>query len=149
MLKYGKRCLFLNRLIKLHLYLWWFEKYCPQGLICLNAWPIARVTMKRQGLPGVGVALLKVVCHCGCTLMVSKPQWSPAWDTHHFLLPVDQDVEFSAISPAACLIACCHEDNEINIWNYKLAPNKYFILLELLLSRCLFTTIETITKIKP
>lgn len=37
--------------------------------------------------------------------------------TVHFLLPEDQDLEFSA-SPAPCLPACtlsCHDDNVINL----------------------------------
>jgi hypothetical protein len=42
-----------------------------------------------------------------------------------FLLPLDQDAEFSA-SSALCLPACClashHDDNELNLWN-EASPN--------------------------
>jgi hypothetical protein len=33
-------------------------------LMCFNAWPIGNGTIRRSGLVGVGVALLKKVCHC-------------------------------------------------------------------------------------
>jgi hypothetical protein len=37
-------------------------------LMCLNAWPIERDTVRSYGLVGVDVALLEKVCHCGGSL---------------------------------------------------------------------------------
>lgn len=58
----------------------------PHVLMCLNAYPLARVTMKRQGLIRVGVALFKEVCHYGCRLMVSKTQTKPSIGRMSFLV---------------------------------------------------------------
>ena len=47
------------------------------------------------------------------------------------LMPTDEDVEHSASPPASCLLACCHvshDDNELNLWNCKEAPIKWFPL---------------------
>ena len=47
------------------------------------------------------------------------------------LLPVDSDVELSALSLALCLPAYCHvthhDDNRLNLWNCKPAPIKCFL----------------------
>jgi len=37
----------------------------PHRLKRLNAWPIGSGTVRRCGLTGAGVTLLKEACHCG------------------------------------------------------------------------------------
>jgi hypothetical protein len=37
----------------------------PHRLMCLNAWPIWSVTLRRCGLVGVDMTLLEEVHHCG------------------------------------------------------------------------------------
>jgi hypothetical protein len=55
-----------------------------------------------------GVALLENVYHCGGgAFEVSYAQTTPSME-HSLLLPSDQDVEFSALSPAPRLSACPH-----------------------------------------
>ena len=64
---------------------------------------------------GVGMALLEEVCHCRVGFEVSYTQVTPS-DTVHFLLPVDQDIELLAASPAPCLPAMSHhDDNGLNL----------------------------------
>ena len=53
------------------------------------------------------MALLKEVCHWGVGFRVSKVQVYPSVSL--FLLPMNSDVELSAISPAPCLPVCCHD----------------------------------------
>jgi hypothetical protein len=79
-----------------------------------------------QGVtPLGGVALLEEVCHRGGGILGSVPsclEVSLSW------LPLDQDVELPAPSPVPCQPGCCHaschDDNELNLWNYKSAPIK-------------------------
>jgi hypothetical protein len=73
----------------------------PHRLMCLNAWPIGSGIIRMCGLVGVGVALC-VTVEAG--FRVSYVQAMPSL----LLLPMDQDVERSALSPAPCLPACCH-----------------------------------------
>jgi len=55
---------------------------------------------------GVGVALLEEVCHCGgCRLCSGSPSVE---ESVLFWMPLDQDVELSAPSPAPCLPGHCH-----------------------------------------
>jgi len=73
-------------------------------------------TTRRCGLVGVGVALLEEVCHCGDGLLRPSPS---CLRTVHSWLPLDEDIELSAPSPAPCLPGCCHascyDDNELNL----------------------------------
>ena len=69
------------------------------GLPCLNAWPIGSGTIRRCGLVGQSVALLEEGCHCGAGFEVSYAQAMPSV-ANSFLLPVEQEVELSAPSPA-------------------------------------------------
>jgi hypothetical protein len=39
--------------------------YRPDRLMCLIAWHIGNGTIRRYDFEGVGVALLKELCHCG------------------------------------------------------------------------------------
>lgn len=39
------------------------------------------------------------------------------------LLPMDQNLKLSAIAPATCLSAFCHDENGPTLWNCKQAPN--------------------------
>jgi hypothetical protein len=73
--------------------------------MCVNAWTTRNVTIRRRGLVGVGVASLEEVHHCGGRALrfykLKSGQCVP-------LLPVDQNVELSAPSPAlsACTLPC-------------------------------------------
>ena len=71
-------------------------------------------TISSCGLFVLCMALLEEVCQCGGRLGVSYAQVMPSVTPSLLLLPVGQDVEFSAPSPALCLPACCcvsHHDN--------------------------------------
>jgi hypothetical protein len=76
-------------------------------------------TIWRCGLVVRGVALFEEVCHCGSGALRphtyvqsgqcdSDPLLGYLWKSVSFWMPVDQDVELSATSPAPCLPACCH-----------------------------------------
>lgn len=39
------------------------NRYGPERLICLNAWPIGSGAIRRCDLVGAGVAFLEEVCH--------------------------------------------------------------------------------------
>jgi hypothetical protein len=87
--------------------------------MCLNAWPIASGTIKRNGLVGVGVALLEEVGRYGAGFWVSYTQTTPSV-AHNVLHLADKDVELSAPPPTApCLPSCCHasclDDNGLNL----------------------------------
>lgn len=73
-----------------------------------------------------GVVLLEEVYYCGGWL------WgytcSSYVQSHSLLLlPLGQDVELSASSPAPCISGCCHnshhEDNGLKLWSCKPAPS--------------------------
>lgn len=64
-----------------------------------------------------------------------------------FLLLVDPHIEFSTTSPAPGQVLCCyalyHDENGLNLWNYKESIIKQFLFkTELLWSWYLFTTVE-------
>ena len=64
------------------------------------------------------------------------------------LLSIDQDIEFLAPSPPACLSAHCHahyDNNGLNLWNCKPSQLHAFLCRSFLLW-CLFTAIDTFTK---
>ena len=62
-------------------------------------------TIRRCGFVGVGVALLKEVCHYESRLYgLIYAQIIPS-EIDHFLLPLDQDVEFSS-TMSACIPPC-------------------------------------------
>ena len=67
-----------------------------------------------------GKALLEEECHCGVGVgfEIYHAQTMPS-EAHLSLLPIDQDVELSAPSPAPCLPGCCHashhDDNGLNL----------------------------------
>jgi len=50
-------------------------------LTCLNARPIRSGTIRRQGIVGIGVALLEEVCHCGAGCEVLGAQIQTQWLT--------------------------------------------------------------------
>jgi hypothetical protein len=81
----------------------------PHRLTCLSAWLIGSGTIRRYGLVGVGVALLKEVCHCweGWGL-ISYAQSRPSVVHSLLLLPSNQDVERSALSLAPRLPGHSH-----------------------------------------
>ena len=68
----------------------------------------------RCGLAGVGVVLLKEVCHLGVGIEVLYAQTTPSVAHSPLLLPVDQDVELSAPSPA-CHHVFRHDDTNLNL----------------------------------
>jgi hypothetical protein len=41
------------------------NRFEPHRLMCLNAQPMARGTIRRYDLVGVDVTLMENVCHCG------------------------------------------------------------------------------------
>ena len=68
----------------------------------------------RSSVVGVGMAPLEEVCHWGVGLDRSKVSARPSVTL--ILMPVDQDTELSATSPAPYLHACClasHHDNNV------------------------------------
>ena len=78
-------------------------------------WPhrfIETGTIGRCGIVRGSVSL-------GTDFEVSEAQARPRVFHSLFLLPMDQDVELSAPSPALCLPACCHasshDDNGLNL----------------------------------
>lgn len=75
-----------------------------------------------------GVVLLEEVS-LGMDFVVSDTQ---ARFSSFFLLPVDMDIELSAISPVSCLPlyrhATHHDENELNFWNCKQVPIQCFLL---------------------
>jgi hypothetical protein len=74
-------------------------------------------TIRRCGLVGVGVALLKEVCHWGMGFKVSDAEVRSAAHVL-FLQPADPVVEYSTPSPAPCLSACHHtscHNNGLNL----------------------------------
>lgn len=44
------------------------NRYGPSGLMCLNVWSTGSGIIRRCGLFGIGVALLKEMYFCGCRL---------------------------------------------------------------------------------
>ena len=93
-----------------------------------------------------GMALLEEVLYLGWALRFQNPMPGPV-SLSLFLLPVDQDKELSATSPAPCVPAACpvpcQDDYGLNRWNYKPALIKCFPFEQLLWSCCLFTAIES------
>ena len=61
-----------------------------------------------------------------------------AWKSVCSWLPVDKDE--LTVRPVQCLPGCCHDDNELNFWIYKLTPIKCSY------KSCLFKTTESLTK---
>jgi hypothetical protein len=64
------------------------------------------------------VALLEEVCHYKGGLEVSYAQTTPSVSHSPLLLPVEQNVELSALSPAPCLSGGCpalYHDSELNL----------------------------------
>ena len=82
------------------------NRFAPHSCMYLNAWPTESGTIRRCGLVGIGVTLLKEVCYCVgwlCCLLVLKLYPVPkeaSWMPVESWLPSDQDVEISAPSPA-------------------------------------------------
>jgi hypothetical protein len=62
--------------------------------------------------------MLEKVCHCGVGFEISHIQAMPNVEHSPLLLPLDQDEELSAPSPAPCLCECCHaschDDDRLN-----------------------------------
>ena len=89
----------------------------PHKFIGVNAWIPGSGTIGRCGLVGVGVALLKVVCHWGWALGFQKLKPGPAISL--FLLSAHPDIELSANFPAPCVPECCHascqDNNGLNL----------------------------------
>ena len=79
--------------------------------------PIGSGTVRRCVFVGEAITLLEEVCHCGAIFEVSYAQTISS--VEHSSLPVDQDVELLAPSPAPCLPASYHashhEDNGVNL----------------------------------
>ena len=73
------------------------NKFGPHGHMCLNAWPIGSGNITRCDFVGGSVSLWRWALG---SLMLKQ---HTVRHSVHFLLPVDQDVEFSAPSPAPCL----------------------------------------------
>lgn len=94
--------------------------------------------IRRSGFCRVGLAFLEEVCYGG---MVKDPR-----QAQFLSLLLSAGPDFTATSLALCLSACCHvfchDENGINIWNCIWDSIKYFLLLEFLWSRCLFTVQE-------
>jgi len=87
--------------------------------LCVSGWPIQSGTIRRCGQVGVGVALLKEVCHCGGELEVSYAQ-AISSGVHSFLLwPEDQDGVILSALLAPCLPVHCHafccDDKGLNL----------------------------------
>ena len=74
---------------------------------------------------------------CRWALKSPMLRFCPVWDDSLFLAACrkhspsgyqDQDVELSAPSPAPCLLACCHashhDENGLNLWNFKPSPTE-------------------------
>jgi hypothetical protein len=78
-----------------------------------------------------GMALLEEVCHCVGRLW-GLIYWSYVHcGSHSPSAIVDYDVDFAAPFLASCLPVChasCHENNELEFWECKPAPIKYFLL---------------------
>ena len=72
--------------------------------MCLNAWPTGSGTIRRCGLVGGSVTVEE-------GFEVIYTQAMPSVIDSLLMLPVDQDVEISALSPAPCLPAHCQDDN--------------------------------------
>ena len=79
-------------------------------------------TIRRCGLIGLAVVLLKEVCHYRNGLWAALPSYI---DTVFSYLPSEQAVELSA-PPVSCLpvhcYASCHDDNGLNLRISKPAP---------------------------
>lgn len=71
---------------------------------------IGSSTISRCGLVRGGVALVEKACHCtGRALRSLLYAWAMPSVVHSLsLLPVDQDVANSGLSPVPCRPACCH-----------------------------------------
>ena len=86
------------------------------------------------------VLLLEEVCHWRCVLRFQKSTPSPE--------PVSSSCCIRTLSniSSPCLPVCCHashhDDSRLNLWNYKQALIKCFLLLELSFSWCLFTAMN-------
>jgi hypothetical protein len=80
--------------------------------VCLNAYPIGSGTIRKCGLVGGSMSLW------GRALR-SDTQATPSVVNSLFLMPSDEDVEFSAPSPALSLPPChhvsCHNDDGLNL----------------------------------
>jgi len=74
---------------------------------CLNAWPIESGNIKRYGLVGAGMALLKKYSMRAGFEIYAQIMPSVA---HGLLLPVNQDVEFSA-TISTCILPCSYHDS--------------------------------------
>ena len=97
-------------------------------------------------LGGRGMTLLEEVCHCGGGLWGLICSSCAQCGTISFLLPVDQNVELSAPSPAPCLpVQChvsCHDDNGPDLWTVSQLHLIVFLYKSCLYSWCFFTAIE-------
>jgi hypothetical protein len=71
------------------------NRYGPDRLMCLNAWPIVSGTVRRCGLFGGSVSLWGQ--------NFRSPMLTLGLMGQLFLLPEDPDVELSAPSSAPCL----------------------------------------------
>jgi hypothetical protein len=111
--------------------------YGPHKLMCLNkpmgcrewdmvvwiclahgVWPI-----RRCGLVGVGVALLKEVCHCVSGFWDPLPSHVGASLLLFAFGTRCRSLSFSSTMPGCCY-ACHHKDNELKLWACKPAPIK-------------------------
>ena len=83
--------------------------------MCENAWPIGSGTIRRCGVIGVNMTLLKKKFTRGLGVEVFNVQARPSAAVTFCWLHVDH-VELSAPSLASCLPAChhvsCHDDND-------------------------------------
>ena len=97
----------------------------PLKLTCLNATSGSGTTWKGLG----GLAMMEVVCHCvgRWDLRFQGPEPGPV---PLFLLPVDPDVECSAIALASSLLVChqapCHNNDRAS--KSKQTPITCFLL---------------------
>jgi hypothetical protein len=75
--------------------------------------PIGSGTVGRCGLVEVGVTLLEDVAVSRRTVRSQMLNLGLLW--HSVLLPVDQYVDLSALSPALCLLTHPSNDNLLNL----------------------------------
>ena len=88
----------------------------PHQLICLNAWPIERSTIRKCDFVGVGGVLFKEVCHgeeIGFEVSCAQETTQSC-----LLLLADQDVELLVLQ-APCqpglFHAFCHDHSALNL----------------------------------
>lgn len=92
-------------------------------------------TVRGYGLIGVCLTLLEEVCHHGgrlCGLIYAQATISVVQNL--LLLPLDLDVELLASSAQCQPLYChpmCHDNNQLNLRNCRLASIKWFHEYEL------------------